>query len=82
MTGEYRSNINPIFRSKFSEDIFNLKYRHDNAESWDELARTVAIDVCGMYLQKSELEELTTMISNQEFLPGGRYLYYAGRANL
>ena len=81
MTGEYRSNINPIFRSKFSEDIFNLKYRHDNAESWDELARTVAIDVCGMYLQKSELEELTTMIRNQEFLPGGRYLYYAGRPN-
>jgi hypothetical protein len=24
----FKSNRNPMFRSKFSEDIFNLKYSH------------------------------------------------------
>tara|TARA_R110000822_G_scaffold103284_10_gene229914 strand:- start:2 stop:1702 length:1701 start_codon:yes stop_codon:yes gene_type:complete len=75
----YRSNLNPVFRSKFSEDIFNLKYRHAEAETWDELSKTVAIDVAGQYLHKDELASLIEMIRNQEFIPGGRYLYYAGR---
>ena len=75
----YRSNLNPIFRSKFSEDIFNLKYRHEGAETWDELAATVAADVGHTYLRKDDLRELTEIIRKQQFLPGGRYLYYAGR---
>ena len=75
----YRSNLNPIFRSKFAEDIFNLKYRHAEAETWDALAKTVAIDVAGTYLHKDELSALIQMIRQQEFIPGGRYLYYAGR---
>jgi hypothetical protein len=33
----FKSNLNPVFRSKFSEDIFNQKYRHEGAETWDEL---------------------------------------------
>ena len=75
----YRSNLNPIFRSKFSEDIFNLKYRHEGAETWDELAATVAADVGHTFLRKDDLRELTEIIRKQQFLPGGRYLYYAGR---
>ena len=75
MSDTYKSNLNPIFRSKFSEDIFNLKYRHEGAETWDEISRTVAIDVAGPYLHKDELADLTEMIRNQEFIPGGRYLY-------
>ena len=75
----YRSNLNPIFRSKFAEDIFNLKYRHDGAETRDELAATVAADVGHTYLRKDDLRELTEIIRKQQFLPGGRYLYYAGR---
>ena len=75
----YRSNLNPIFRSKFAEDIFNLKYRHEGAETWDELAATVAADVGHTYLRKDDLRELTEIIRKQQFLPGGRYLYYAGR---
>mgnify|MGYP005999191361 FL=1 len=79
MSEVYRSNLNPIFRNKFSEDIFNLKYKHEGAETWDELAATVAIDVAGKYLRKDELQELIEMIRKHQFLPGGRYLYYAGR---
>ena len=79
MSEAYRSNLNPIFRSKFAEDIFNLKYRHEGAETWDELAATVAADVAHTYLRKDDLCELTEIIRKQQFLPGGRYLYYAGR---
>ena len=37
----YKSNLNPAFRSKFSEDIFNHKYRHEGAETWEQLAKTL-----------------------------------------
>ena len=43
----YKSNLNPTFRSKFSEDIFNHKYRHTNAETWKELCTTLVEDVVG-----------------------------------
>ena len=77
----FKSNINPAFRSKFSEDIFNHKYKHDGAETWDALAKTVVDDVCGDLLTPEEVDQLTTYIREMKFIPGGRYLYYAGRPN-
>jgi ribonucleoside-diphosphate reductase alpha chain len=38
------------FRSQFSLDIFNQKYRHEGAETWDELANTLVLDVCKEHL--------------------------------
>jgi len=70
-----------VFRSKFSEDIFNFKYKHENAETWGELSKTLIEDVCRDYLSKEEKQELIEMHSNMEFIAGGRYLYYAGRGN-
>jgi ribonucleoside-diphosphate reductase alpha chain len=69
------------FRSKFSEDIFNFKYKHENAETWEELSKTLIEDVCRNYISKEEKEELIEMHTNMEFIAGGRYLYYAGRIN-
>ena len=77
----YKSNLNPSFRSKFSEDIFNFKYRHDGCETWDALAATLVDDVCGDLLTKDEVDQLTKYVAEMKFLPGGRYLYYAGRDN-
>lgn len=77
----YRSNANPAFRSKFSEDIFNFKYRHDGCETWDRLARILVFDVCGDFLPRDEVEEIANDIAAMYFIPGGRYLYYAGRPN-
>lgn len=68
-----------IFRTKFSEDIFNHKYRHSGCETWEELANTLVDDVCRDKMSPSEKEELKLMISEMKFIPGGRYLYYAGR---
>lgn len=77
----FKSNRNPQFRSKFSEDIFYHKYAHENCDTWNDLSRVVTEDVCQDYLRKSEKEELVNIISNLKFIPGGRYLYYAGRQN-
>ena len=77
----WKSNLNPAFRSKFAEDIFNHKYRHDGAETWDTLAQTLVNDVCAEYLAVDELIDLTNYIKELKFIPGGRYLYYAGRPN-
>jgi ribonucleoside-diphosphate reductase alpha chain len=77
----FKSNLNPMFRSKFSEDIFNHKYRHEGAETWANLARTLVEDVCENHLSKDDKESLIQFITDMKFIPGGRYLYYAGRKN-
>ena len=75
----FKSNVNPMFRSKFAEDIFNQKYAHEGSETWATLARTLVTDVCGGCLTKDEQDTLTKYITELKFIPGGRYLYYAGR---
>jgi|TARA_R100000093_G_scaffold36029_3_gene19049 ribonucleoside-diphosphate reductase alpha chain len=75
----FKSNKNPQFRSKFSEDIFNTKYYHAGAETMYELAATLVEDVCQDKMTLSEKTELTNHIAELRFIPGGRYLYYAGR---
>lgn len=67
------------FRSKLSFDIFNLKYAHQGCETWPSLAFTLVNDVCQDYLPQDEKDELVKIISEMKFIPGGRYLYYAGR---
>ena len=68
-----------MFRSKFSEDIFNHKYAHEGCETWADLSSTLVEDVCRDAMKKDEKEELTQAIENLQFIPGGRYIYYAGR---
>jgi len=70
-----------MFRSKFSEDIFKQKYAHHNCETWDALASVLVEDVCQNYMPKDDKEELKRIITDLKFIPGGRYLYYAGRDN-
>jgi ribonucleoside-diphosphate reductase alpha chain len=70
-----------MFRSQFSETIFNQKYAHEGCETWGDLARTLVLDVGKDLLSKSESEQLINYITDLKFIPGGRYLYYAGRPN-
>ena len=77
----YRSNENPMFRSKVSEDIFKQKYSHQNCYTWSDLAKTLVEDVCKDILTDDEVSELIQIITDLKFIPGGRYLYYAGRPN-
>lgn len=68
------------FRTTFSENIFNFKYRHEGAETWEELAATLVQDVCRDAMSREDKGQLTRYIADMKFIPGGRYLYYAGRA--
>lgn len=68
-----------IFRTKFAEDIFNHKYRHEGCESWELLADVLVEDVCRDKMSKSKKEQLKKIIKEMKFIPAGRYLYYAGR---
>lgn len=77
----WKSNKNPMFRTKFSEDIFNTKYAHENATTWAELARTLVEDVCRDMMPQEEKDELIDHLTNLRWVAGGRYLYYAGRKN-
>lgn len=70
-----------MFRSKFSEDIFKQKYAHQDCQTWPDLAKTLVEDVCTGLLPADEVSELIQIITELKFIPGGRYLYYAGRPN-
>lgn len=75
----FRSNANPMFRSSFSETIFKQKYAHEGCETWNDLCRTLVEDVCGDDMSKGDKAQLTNYMQDMKFIPGGRYLYYAGR---
>lgn len=67
------------FRTKFSQDIFESKYKHDTAEDWHELSVTLVDDVCDGRIDPEDKRKLTEFHSDMKFIAGGRYLYYAGR---
>ena len=77
----FKSNRNPQFRSKMAEDIFNHKYAHEGAETWSELSDTLVDDVCSDAMSQADMAQLAEYIRDMKFIPGGRYLYYAGRPN-
>lgn len=67
------------FRSKLAYDIFKQKYSHQGCEEWEDLALTLVNDVCAGYLDRDDMVALVEAIKEMKFIPGGRYLYYAGR---
>lgn len=71
--------LTSFFRNSFAATIFQNKYAHEGCETWPKLAECVVDDVCRHYLTKTEKKQLTVFIKDMKFIPGGRYLYYAGR---
>ena len=74
------------FKTSFAKNIFHQKYSQGGSDTWDALAERLVEDVCGsrwgtqpVLMSDPERAELTEHIKNMRFLPGGRYLYYAGR---
>ena len=74
------------FKTSFSEDIFRQKYAQGPYDTWPVLARRLVDDVCGYFqgeteplLSKGDRDQLEQYITDMKFIPGGRYLYYAGR---
>jgi ribonucleoside-diphosphate reductase alpha chain len=74
------------FRNQFGENIFRFKYAQGPADTWSKLAERLVEDVCGsrngsvaVLMSEGDRKQLTQYIREFKFLPGGRYLYYAGR---
>ena len=74
------------FKTQLGEDIFKNKYASTEYETWSDKAHAVVNSVCGDFngtknplMDKSERDQLAEYISDFKFIPGGRYLWYAGR---
>lgn len=76
------------FKNSFAENIFKNKYAQGPTDSWDALAERLVEDVCGTrfgkdrpLMSEEDRSQLTQYIKEMKFVPGGRYLWYAGRKN-
>lgn len=74
------------FRNTFGENIFRYKYAQGPGDTWDKLAERLVEDVCGTrentaqaLMSTEDRKQLVEYIKEMKFLPGGRYIYYAGR---
>lgn len=70
--------------SQFAQDIYKAKYaqKHPNGErkeDWNETAHRVAHSVMGPYAHVNVVNRVERLIEQRKFMPGGRYLYAAGR---
>ena len=68
-----------VFSSKFAHDIFLQKYSKDGVETWADTSKRVTEAVCSQLLDSKTKEKIYNMILERKFIPGGRYLYSAGR---
>lgn len=76
------------FKNSFAESIFRQKYAQGTNDTWDALAERLVEDVCGTrwgkdraLMSQEDRDQLVEYIKEMKFIPGGRYLYYAGRIN-
>lgn len=68
------------FRTSIGENIFMQKYAHSGCETWGKLSKKLAERVCSQFLPHATVKEIAEMINNKEFMPAGRFLYYANRS--
>src|SRR5579863_5293789 len=68
-----------VFSTKFAQDTFLRKYSMDKKETWADTSKRVVEAVCGPLLTQKEKNKIYKLILDRKFIPGGRYLYSAGR---
>jgi len=68
-----------VFSNKFAQDIYLQKYSMNGQETWSDTAKRVVEAVCGQLLSPEDKEAIYKIILERKFIPGGRYLYSAGR---
>lgn len=67
------------FRNSFGFNIFEHKYARYPGQPWSEKASEIVKDVTENLMPADMQDELIKYIRNFQFIPGGRYIYYAGR---
>lgn len=67
--------------SQFALTVLNQKYVIQEGETWPEVAERVASNVMrAVGAKKAHIQAIKEVIEARKFIPGGRYLYAAGRA--
>lgn len=69
-----------VFLSTFAQNIFLQKYSMNQQELWRDTCKRVVDAVTSQYLPADLREEIFQAMLARKFIPGGRYLYSAGRA--
>ena len=74
------------FRNELGLNVFKAKYAINRYETWRERSHSIVDHVCGTadgkrnpLMNKDDRDFLAKCISEFKFMPGGRYIYYAGR---
>jgi ribonucleoside-diphosphate reductase alpha chain len=73
--------------SSFAKDVYEQKYAWKNedgevVEKWEDTSKRVVhtvLEALGYDENSEEVRDLTKLVENRVFLPGGRYLYATGR---
>jgi ribonucleoside-diphosphate reductase alpha chain len=68
-----------VWQSKFAQDIYLQKYSMNGQESWKDTVTRVVDNVCGQKLSEESKTIIKDLMNRRVFIPGGRYLYSAGR---
>jgi ribonucleoside-diphosphate reductase alpha chain len=78
--------IKECFKTSFARNIFHYKYAQGPNDTWPALCERLVEDVCGSrwgsttkLMSDGDRAQLVQYMVDMKFLPGGRYLYYAGR---
>lgn len=69
-----------VFSSKFANDIFKQKYSLNGQETWADTCKRVTEAVCNQLLDSETKGKIYKFMLDRKFIPGGRYLYSAGRS--
>lgn len=78
-------HANEGFRTNIGLSIFKNKYAISPQDTWENLCRRLVEEVAGpdktglCLMSKEERDTLCRYMQQFKFVPGGRYLYYAGR---
>lgn len=68
-----------VFGSKFSQDIYLQKYSMNGQEKWEDTCCRVVDAVCNQLVDNKTKDKIFKLMLERKFIPGGRYLYSAGR---
>jgi len=67
------------FKNELALNVFKHKYALSEDQTWADKAEDIVFDVTQNLMEIQDKDELQQKITEFKFLPGGRYIYYAGR---
>ena len=67
------------FRNSFGDTIFKQKYANTPDQTWEEKCALIVADVTQNLMSLADQDLLREAMKRCDLMPGGRYIYYAGR---